>query len=76
MKQLGFQLINPTERWFPGISAIKEEFESWDYRFGKTPKFTIQKDLQLKSENNRMYDVKLQIDVEKVNQLYFMGVFF
>lgn len=40
-KQGGFQLINPTEDWFPGLDKIREEFVSWAWRFGKTPKFTV-----------------------------------
>ncbi|XP_034253617.1 lipoyltransferase 1, mitochondrial isoform X2 [Thrips palmi] len=40
-KQGGFQLVNPTEDWFPGLDKIREEFVSWAWRFGKTPKFTV-----------------------------------
>lgn len=65
MQQRGFQLINPTEKWFPGINALKEQFQSWDWRFGKTPHFYIQKDIKLKSEN-QIHDVKLKVTVEKV----------
>ncbi|XP_055619570.1 lipoyltransferase 1, mitochondrial [Toxorhynchites rutilus septentrionalis] len=65
MKQLGFQLINPTEKWFPGLSELRENFASWDWRFGKTPKFAVQKDVQLKSEGNQAHDMKVRVDVEK-----------
>lgn len=40
-KQGGFQLVNPSEDWFPGLDKIREEFVSWAWRFGKTPKFTV-----------------------------------
>lgn len=26
---------------FSGINKIREEYESWDWRFGRTPKFSI-----------------------------------
>lgn len=66
MQQRGFQLINPTEKWFPGLSELRENFSSWDWRFGKTPKFAVQKNIQLKSGDD-CHDLKLNVDVEKVN---------
>ncbi|XP_065083609.1 lipoyl amidotransferase LIPT1, mitochondrial [Ochlerotatus camptorhynchus] len=67
MKQLGFQLINPTEKWFPGISELRENFSSWDWRIGKTPKFSVQKSIQLKSEgaDQQQHEMKVKVDVEK-----------
>lgn len=66
MQQRGFQLINPTEKWFPGLNELRENFASWDWRFGKTPKFSVQKNVQLKS-GDQYLDFKLQVDVEKVS---------
>lgn len=66
MQQRGFQLINPTEKWFPGLSELRENFSSWDWRFGKTPKFAVQKNIQLKS-NDDCHNLKLNVDVEKVS---------
>lgn len=40
-QQKGFQMINPTDKWFPGLTEIRENFETWDWNYGKTPKFTI-----------------------------------
>lgn len=65
MQQRGFQLINPSEEWFPGLMELRKNFISWDWRFGKTPKFSVQKSIQLKSGNNS-HDLKLNVDVEKV----------
>lgn len=69
MKQLGFQLINPTEKWFPGLNELRENFASWDWRFGKTPKFSVQKSIQLKSEGQtdgqQQHEMKVKVDVEK-----------
>lgn len=66
MKQRGFQLINPTEKWFPGLVEIRDNYASWDWRFGKTPKFTAKKDLQLKSDD-KDFAVQLKINVEAVS---------
>jgi len=37
----GFQMIRPDEDWFPGILKIREEFESYNWIFGRTPKFKV-----------------------------------
>jgi len=37
----GFQMIRPDEDWFPGILKIREEFESLNWIYGKTPKFKV-----------------------------------
>ncbi|XP_055532102.1 lipoyltransferase 1, mitochondrial [Wyeomyia smithii] len=68
MKQLGFQLINPSEKWFPGLNELRENFASWDWRFGKTPKFAVQKSIQLKSDqasDSQSHEMKVKVEVEK-----------
>lgn len=65
MKQRGFQLLNPTEKWFPGLSAIRDNYASWDWRFGRTPKFSVQKTVQLKSDDAKYLELKLNVTVEK-----------
>jgi lipoyltransferase 1 len=65
MKQGGFQLINPTEKWFPGLKDLRENFESWDWRFGRTPKFSVQKTVQLKADDAKQLEMKLNVVVEK-----------
>ncbi|XP_066247294.1 lipoyl amidotransferase LIPT1, mitochondrial-like [Euwallacea similis] len=40
-QQKGFHLINPTENWFPGLKEIRDAYKSWDWCYGKTPKFNI-----------------------------------
>ncbi|XP_016947273.1 lipoyltransferase 1, mitochondrial [Drosophila biarmipes] len=61
MQQRGFQLINPTEKWFPGIEELRSNYSSWDWVIGKTPKFTVQKDLEVKGDEQ---DMKLKLSVE------------
>lgn len=63
MTQRGFQLINPTDQWYPGLDEIRKQFVSWDWRFGKTPKFTVLKIIQLKY-NDKDQDVHLKIVVD------------
>lgn len=64
MKQRGFQLINPTDKWFPGITELRENFASWEWRFGKTPNFSVQKTIQPKSAGAGQ-EMKVKVDVEK-----------
>lgn len=58
-------MINPTEKWFPGLNELRENFASWDWRVGKTPKFNAQKSIELKSGDETL-SVKLNVEVEKV----------
>lgn len=67
MKQRGFQLINPTEKWFPGLVEIRNNFTAWDWCYGKTPKFTVQKEIQLKSDE-KDHQVQLRISVNAVSR--------
>lgn len=64
MKQRGFQLINPSEKWFPGINEIREMFASWDWTVGKTPKFHVEKDIQLKVDD-KDHKILLKVEVDK-----------
>ncbi|SPP74728.1 lipoyltransferase 1, mitochondrial [Drosophila guanche] len=63
MQQRGFQLINPTEKWFPGIEELRSNYSSWDWVIGKTPKFTVEKDLELKGDEQGMR-LKLTVEVD------------
>lgn len=40
-QQRGFQMINPTDKWFPGINEIRNQLTNWNWCYGKTPKFSI-----------------------------------
>jgi len=37
----GFQMIRPDDEWFPGLQKTREEFESFKWIYGKTPKFKV-----------------------------------
>ncbi|KAH8277651.1 hypothetical protein KR018_003047 [Drosophila ironensis] len=63
MKQRGFQLVNPTNKWFPGIEELRLNYSSWDWVIGKTPKFTVEKKLEVKGDDPDM-KLKLSVAVE------------
>jgi lipoyltransferase 1 len=65
MQQRGFQLINPTEKWFPGLNELRDNFSSWEWRFSKTPKFAVETNIELKS-GDECHNLKVCVDVEKV----------
>ncbi|CAG5078779.1 Similar to LIPT1: Lipoyltransferase 1 [Cotesia congregata] len=65
-KQKGFQMVNPTEDWFPGLNKLISEFRSWDWIYGKTPSFTVNRLLKLPCSGNSSSDlVNLTLTVEK-----------
>lgn len=66
MQQRGFQLINPTEKWFPGLNELRENFTSWEWRYGKTPNFSVQTTIELKAGDD-CHNLRVSVDVEKVN---------
>ncbi|XP_043475249.1 lipoyltransferase 1, mitochondrial [Leptopilina heterotoma] len=64
-KQRGFQMINPTEGWFPGIEELTGEFRSWQWIYGKTPKFTVTRHIEMKTPNTSSHHrLKLILDVQ------------
>ncbi|CAG4977946.1 unnamed protein product [Parnassius apollo] len=50
MKQRGFQFINPTDDWFPGLAKLREELQSWDWCYGRTPVFTVSRTFPVPAE--------------------------
>ncbi|KAK4871545.1 hypothetical protein RN001_015669 [Aquatica leii] len=68
--QNGFQMVNPTEQWFPGLNAIRENLCSWDWCYGKTPKFTITKFFPVPDQFTNSYngisgDLSIRMVVEQ-----------
>ncbi|XP_027712443.1 lipoyltransferase 1, mitochondrial [Vombatus ursinus] len=57
-------LINPTdETVFPGINRKAEELQTWEWIYGKTPKFSVSTSLNLLSEQSYS-EMKIRIDVK------------
>ncbi|XP_026319948.1 lipoyltransferase 1, mitochondrial isoform X2 [Hyposmocoma kahamanoa] len=49
-KQRGFQFVNPTDDWFPGLDEIKNELKTWDWNYGRTPVFTVSRSFPVPAE--------------------------
>lgn len=71
VNQQNVQMVNPTELLYPGLNKIRDEFASWEWRFGKTPKFTVIKLLTIES-NNTIHNFKLKVNVEagKITEIF------
>lgn len=62
--QKGFQLINPSEDWFPGINKLEEKFRSWEWMYGRTPKFTVTRAVDVPAENGNLYRLNLSLEIQ------------
>lgn len=62
-KQRGFQMINPTDDWFPGLEKIRNEFQSWDWRYGRTPKFNVTRSFPLPQGQGRDEELRVTVAV-------------
>ncbi|XP_028149815.1 lipoyltransferase 1, mitochondrial isoform X2 [Diabrotica virgifera virgifera] len=65
-KQNGFQLVNPTEGWFPGLTEIKEQLLSWNWQYEKTPKFNITKSFKVHDTLAENYGINEDLKVNMV----------
>lgn len=63
-QQKGFQYINPNEHWFPGINQFINEFCSWDWNFGKTPKFTVTRTFDVPTNDDKMHRLNLSLEMQ------------
>jgi hypothetical protein len=43
-QQRGFQMVRPEDGWFPGLDKLKEDLQSHQWIFGKTPKFKVNRE--------------------------------
>ncbi|XP_003458000.2 lipoyl amidotransferase LIPT1, mitochondrial [Oreochromis niloticus] len=59
-------VIDPTnESMFPGVGEMEVELRSWDWTFGKTPKFTMETQLELTNEQPpACCSARLQMEVK------------
>ncbi|KAK9295966.1 hypothetical protein QLX08_009866 [Tetragonisca angustula] len=63
-RQKGFQYINPTEDWFPGLDKLISEFRSWEWNYGKTPKFMVTRVVDVPTEDNKIHRFNLVLEIE------------
>ncbi|XP_072941603.1 lipoyl amidotransferase LIPT1, mitochondrial isoform X2 [Epargyreus clarus] len=49
-KQRGFQFVNPTDEWFPGLAELKNELQTWEWCYGRTPIFTVSRSFPVPAE--------------------------
>ncbi|XP_073985907.1 lipoyl amidotransferase LIPT1, mitochondrial-like [Rhodnius prolixus] len=68
-KQRGFQMINPTDDWFPGLEKTRAEYSSWDWKFGKTPKFTIFKKYELSETTHGVMRIGMLVEKGVVEEV-------
>ncbi|KAM6893922.1 lipoyl amidotransferase LIPT1, mitochondrial [Xenentodon cancila] len=59
-------LVNPSdESVFPGIGSMADELRSWNWTFGKTPKFSVDTPLELTDEQTfARCSARLQMEVK------------
>lgn len=63
-RQKGFQLINPTDDWFPGLDKLTSEFRSWKWNYGKTPQFTVTRTLDVPAQNGTVHRLNLILEIQ------------
>ncbi|KAF2883501.1 hypothetical protein ILUMI_22674 [Ignelater luminosus] len=62
--QNSFQIINPTEQQFPGITEIRDTLRDWEWCYGKTPKFSVTKSF-IGNFNSISKNLKFTINIEQ-----------
>jgi lipoyltransferase 1 len=68
-RQRGFQMINPTEKWFPGITEIRSNLANWEWCYGNTPNFDITHSFSiptqyLNSDSNPTSELRISVHVK------------
>ncbi|XP_053988613.1 lipoyltransferase 1, mitochondrial-like isoform X1 [Hylaeus volcanicus] len=63
-RQKGFQFINPTEDWFPGLDKLISEFRSWEWNYGRTPKFTVTRVLDVLVQDSKVHQFNLTLEIQ------------
>jgi len=61
----GFQMVNPTDEWYPGLGKLRSDLKGWEWNFGKTPEFTVHQTYPMSStihqENTPNVDFHLKV---------------
>ena len=64
-KQRGFQLVRPDDAWFPGLEGLREDLQSHQWIFGKTPKFKVSREkICLNSTRYCVVEVECAVSLE------------
>lgn len=59
-----FQIINPTEQQFPGLTEIRDTLKDWEWCYGKTPKFSVTKSF-VGNSNSISENLKFTMNIEQ-----------
>lgn len=49
---------------YTGIDKFISEFRSWDWNFGKTPKFTVTRTLDVPAHDGKMHRLNLSLEIQ------------
>lgn len=50
--------------YYIGIDNFANEFRSWDWNFGKTPKFTVTRTLDFPAHDGKIYRLNLSLEIQ------------
>ena len=65
--QAKFQYVDPAnERIFPKLYDSYQELKSWQWRFGKTPKFTIRRAF---THNTTLLEITIEVNKGKIDDI-------
>ncbi|XP_045527697.1 lipoyltransferase 1, mitochondrial isoform X2 [Pieris brassicae] len=62
-QQRGFQFVNPTEDWYPGIAELRKELTTWEWCYGRTPEFTVRRSFPVPPEllSSKLYSASQEL---------------
>ncbi|XP_047507323.1 lipoyltransferase 1, mitochondrial isoform X2 [Pieris napi] len=62
-QQRGFQFVNPTEDWYPGIAELRKELTTWEWCYGRTPEFTVSRSFPVPPEllSSKLYSASQEL---------------
>ena len=61
-----FRYINPLcEDEFPGVTEFANRLQTWEWRFGKSPDFSIERNFSGRFANSHPYSVQVKLAVKK-----------
>ncbi|XP_014478714.1 PREDICTED: lipoyltransferase 1, mitochondrial-like [Dinoponera quadriceps] len=63
-QEMELQFIDPTERLYTGLDKLTSEFRSWDWNFGRTPKFTVTRTLEATGHDGKVQRLNFNVEVQ------------